>query len=405
MGPLAGIRILEPGQLVAAPFASSIMADFGAEVIKTELPGTGDPARGLGPFAPDGSSIWWKTLSRNKKSVTLNLRKAEGQALFKRLVKDVDVVLENFRPGVMDGWGLGWEVLREINPKLIMVRQSGFGQDGPYARRPAYGMIVEAYGGMTGNNRYFDAPPVIAGLCDHIAGLSIAYAVTFALYHRDVHGGGGQLIDNAAAENVLRVAADPGITAARMGITYAVGRGYSKFPSWPAGALKGIGVFETSDGRYVTLHSGTQGTWVWENFMTGMGRADFLDEAPYPKGSEERKARGQEIERAVRDFFASHTRDEIIALAEQWDTTIAPIQDMQDILVDPQFAHRGALVEVADEEMGPLTMVDAVPRMSETPGAIRWAGPPLGAHNQEIYQGLLGMCDAELAALRDANVI
>src|SRR5438094_4810332 len=161
--PLEGIRVIEPGQLVAAPFASTLMADFGAEVIKTEMPGTGDPARQLGPFTASGQSIWWKTVSRNKKSVTLDLHKPRGQEVFKQLVEQADVVLENFRPGVMDRWGLGWDDLRSVNPRLIMVRQSGFGQDGPYAGRPAYGMIVEAYGGMSVGNRYSDTPPVITG--------------------------------------------------------------------------------------------------------------------------------------------------------------------------------------------------------------------------------------------------
>jgi crotonobetainyl-CoA:carnitine CoA-transferase CaiB-like acyl-CoA transferase len=404
MEALAGIRILEPGQLVAAPFASTMLADFGAEVIKTELPGTGDPARHMAPMTKDGASIWWKTVSRNKKSVTLDLRKAEGQEIFRRLVKEVDVVLENFRPGVMDAWGLGWEELRAINPRLIMVRQSGYGQDGPNARKPAYGMMVEAYGGMTANNRYADTPPVVTGLCDYIAGLFIAQSIMIALYHRDVHGGGGQLIDNAAAENALRIAGDPALTAIQLGVPHGR-RPPSAYPSWPDEALRAPGLFETRDGKHVNLHSGTPGTKIWENFVNGLGRPDFLDEAPYPKGSEARRARSRGIERFVRDFFASHSRDEIVAFAEAHDVTIAPVQDMDDIIRDPQFAARGVLVQVDDEEMGSLTMVGPVPRFSETPGQVRHAGPPLGAHNAEIYQRLLGMTEADLAALRERKVI
>jgi len=404
MHALSGVRILEPGQLVAAPFASTLLADFGAEVIKTELPGAGDPARHMAPMTEDGRSIWWKTVSRNKKSVTLDLRQAEGQALFKRLVQEVDVVVENFRPGVMDAWGLGWEELRAINPRLIMARQSGYGQDGPRSRNPAYGMMVEAYGGMTVNNRYADTPPVVTGLCDYIAGLFIAKSIMIALYHRDVHGGPGQLIDNAAAENALRIAGDPALTAIQLGVPHGR-RPPAAYPSWPDGALRAPGLFATRDGKYVNLHSGTPGTKIWENFVRGIGRPDFLDEAPYPRGSQARQERGREIERCVRDFFASHTRDEITAFAEAHAVTIAPVQDMDDVMRDPQFAARGVLVEVDDAELGPLTMVGPVPRFSETPGEIRHAGPPLGAHNAEIYQGLLGLSEAELASLKLKKVI
>jgi crotonobetainyl-CoA:carnitine CoA-transferase CaiB-like acyl-CoA transferase len=404
MQALSGIRILEPGQLVAAPFASTLLGDFGAEVIKTELPGRGDPARGLGPFTEDGASIWWKTVSRNKKSISLDLRQPKGQAIFRELAKHVDVVNENFRPGVMDKWGLGWEVLREINPRLIMARQSGFGQDGPYSDRPAYGMMVEAYGGMTAPNRYANSPPVVTGLCDYIAGMFIAKAVLIALYHRDVHGGPGQLIDNAAAENALRIAGDPHLTAHLLGIPQFQ-RPSSEYPSWPAGALRMAGLFETGDGKFVNLHPGSPGTAIWANFCRGVGHEDFLDEAPYPPRSPEREARGREIERFVRDFFAARTRDEIIAFAAAHDVTIAPVQDMADIARDPQFAHRGALIEVADEEMGLLRMVRPTPVLSETPGEVRHAGPPVGANNGEIYQGLLGMSDAELASLEEEGII
>ncbi len=258
MQALEGIRILEPGQLVAGPFASTLLGDFGAEVIKTELPEVGDPARRMAPMTPEGDPIWWKTVSRNKKSVTLDLRKPKGQALFRELVKHVDVVVENFRPEVMDQWGLGWDVLRAINPKLVMARQSGFGQDGPYAKRPAYGMMVEAYGGLTYANRYGDSPPVVTGLCDYIAGLFIAKAIMVALYHRDVHGGPGQLIDNSAAENALRIAGDPHLTSLGLGVQ-PMRRPPSQYPSWPDGALRMAGLFETGDGKFVNLHPGNSG--------------------------------------------------------------------------------------------------------------------------------------------------
>ena len=403
--PLKGIRIIEPGQLIAAPFATNIMADFGAEVIKTEMPGIGEPGRQLGPFTPSGQSIWFKTVSRNKKSVTLDLRTPKGQEIFKSLTEKADVVLENFRPGVMDRWGLAWDDLRKVNPRLIMVRQTGFGQDGPYSSRPAYGMVVEAYGGMTNGNKYSDGPPVHLGLCDHIAGLSIVYAIMFALFHREVHGGPGQLIDNAAAENVLRISGDPAATAYRLGVKQNVGKGSSKYPSWPEGSLKGGGVFLTKDDRYVSLHPGTAGTAIWANLVKGIERPDFLDEQPYPQGSEARVQRGREIEKAVRDFFRQRTQAEIIEFATHEDVTMAPIRGIDEILEDPQMLFRNAFIEVPDEELGTLTMVRPTPVFSETPGQVFHAGPSLGAHNHEVYGGMLGMSDDEIEALKMEKVI
>ena len=296
------------------------------------------------------------------------------------------------------------DVLREINPKLIMARQTGYGQDGPYARRPAYGMMVEAYGGLTYANRYADSPPVVTGLCDYIAGLFIAKSIMMALYHRDVHGGPGQLIDNAAAENALRIAGDPGLTAAMLGVTHGR-RPQAQYPSWPEGALQMAGLFETGDGKFVNLHPGTPGTSIWANFCHRLGRADFLDEASYPRGSRERTARGREIERFVRDWFKAQSRDDIVAFADRHAVTIAPVQDMADVMRDPQFAHRGAIIDVLDDELGLLKMVRPTPILSETPGEVRHAGPSLGANNDEVYKGLLGMSDAQLWVLKAEKVI
>ena len=296
------------------------------------------------------------------------------------------------------------DVLREINPKLIMARQTGYGQDGPYARRPAYGMMVEAYGGLTYANRYADSPPVVTGLCDYIAGLFIAKSIMMALYHRDVHGGPGQLIDNAAAENALRIAGDPGLTAAMLGVTHGR-RPQAQYPSSPEGALQMAGLFETGDGKFVNLHPGTPGTSIWANFCHRPGRANFLDEASYPRGSRERTARGREIERFVRDWFKAQSRDDIVAFADRHAVTIAPVQDMADVMRDPQFAHRGAIIDVLDDELGLLKMVRPTPILSETPGEVRHAGPSLGANNDEVYKGLLGMSDAQLWVLKAEKVI
>jgi formyl-CoA transferase len=403
--PLKGVRVLEPAVLLAAPFASSLMADFGAEVIKLELPGTGDPMRQLPPMH-EGQSLWWKATARNKKSATLNLRTAKGQEIFRKLAAQSDVVIENFRPGVMEGWNVGWETLHEINPKLIMVRQTGFGQFGPYSSRPAYGMIVEAYAGLPDSLGFSDTPPVGSGLGDNLAGLVIVYAIMFALYHRDVHGGPGQLIDNAASESILRIVGEHRVPA--------VGLGLPAFPKRPSNgahmsigvdSLRVAGMFATSDGRWCSLHSGTAGTAIWGNLMKAMGREDFLDETGYPSGSEARKQRRTEIDTAVTEWFGSHTRDEIIKVAEEYAVTIAPIYNMEDAMADPHFAAREAFIDVADPDFGTLRMVNVTPRLSETPGAVQHSGPHVGEHTEEIYGSLLGMGAEEIEALRAEGVV
>jgi len=403
--PLKGVRVLEPAVLLAAPFASSLMADFGAEVIKLEMPGSGDPMRQLPPMH-DGKSVWWKATARNKKSATLDLRKEQGQEMFRRLAAVSDVVIENFRPGVMERWNLGWETLHAINPRLIMVRQTGFGQFGPYSQRPAYGMIVESYAGLPDSLGFSDTPPVGSGLGDNLAGLVIVYAIMFALYHRDVHGGPGQLIDNAASESMLRVVGEHRVPAISVGEKMPPKRSASA-PHMTIGvdSLRVAGMFATADGRWCALHSGTAGTAIWANLMKAMDREDFLDESAYPSGSPERQKRREEIDSAVTAWFASHTRDEIIQIATDHAVTIAPIYNMEDAMADPHFAARQAFIEVEDPDFGPMTMVNVTPRLSETPGAINHTGPSVGAHTEEIYGELLGMSKADIDALRAEGVV
>jgi crotonobetainyl-CoA:carnitine CoA-transferase CaiB-like acyl-CoA transferase len=403
--PLAGVRILEPAVLLAAPFASSLMADFGAEVIKLELPGGGDPMRQLPPIH-EGQSLWWKATARNKKSATLNLRTAKGQEIFKRLAAQSDVVIENFRPGVMEGWNLGWETLHQINPKLIMVRQTGFGQFGPYSKRPAYGMIVESYAGLPDSLGFSDTPPVGSGLGDNLAGLVIAYAIMFALYHRDVHGGPGQLIDNAASEAMLRVVGEHRVPGVGLGLPQPPKRSASK-PHMSIGPdqLRVAGMFETADKRWCALHSGTAGTAIWANLMRAMGREDLLDESAYPPGSDARAVRREEIDTAVSEWFASHTRDDIVRIAAEYEVTIAPVYNMEDAMADPHFKAREAFIEVEDEDFGALSMVNVTPRFSETPGAVHHSGPHVGAHTEEVYGELLGMSRDEIEALRAEGVV
>ena len=400
--PLEGVRVLEPAVLLAAPFATSLMGDFGAEVIKCELPGVGDPLRHMGPMR-DGTSLWWKATSRNKKSITVDLRQPRGQELFKRLATHADVVLESFRPGVMEGWGVGWEDLRKVNPRLIMCRQSGFGQDGPYASRPGYGNVSESYAGLAIRTAYSDTPPAGTGMGDYIAGLHIVHAIMFALYHRDVHGGPGQVIDNAAVQAVLRQSGEYAVTAAQFGME-AMPRGVSNPSSWGE-SLRGGGYFRTRDGKWCLLHSGTPGTAFWANFMKALGHEEYLDEDSYPPGSEARRMRSAEIHQTVQEWFDNRDRDDATTEAVKIGVTIAPLYTTAEMMKDPHLQAREAFVEVEDPDLGPLKMVTPTPRFSETPGRVRHTGPRLGEHNNEVYGSLLGLSSGELEELQKGKVI
>jgi formyl-CoA transferase len=401
--PLEGVRVLEPAVLFAAPFASTLMADFGAEVIKVELPGVGDPLRATGAIHA-GTSVWWRSAARNKKSLTLDLRKEQGQELFRRLAATADVVIENFRPGVMDGWNIGWKRLHEVNPGLIMVSQTGFGQTGPYSARPAYGMIVESYGGLADTLGYSDTPPVLSVLGDHITGLVICHAIMFALYHRDVHGGPGQHLDNAAVEAILRVVGDSRVPLAGLGL--------ADDPKAPSAEpfmtilsdLRASGVFQCGDGKWCMLHSGTRGTRIWQNLVGLLGREDFLDETPYPPGSPERARRRTEILDAVKAWFASMPRREVVRIAEENAITIAPIYSVAEAMDDPHLISREMFVDVDDPDVNPLRVVAPVPRFSETPGSVRHGGPRIGQHTDELLEEI-GITPEELRRLRDGSVV
>lgn len=397
--PLAGVRVIEPAILLAAPHASSIMADFGAEVIKVEQPGSGDAMRALGP-----DQLWWKSVSRNKKSITLNLREPEAQDIFRKLVRTADVVIENFRPGTMDRWNIGWEALREVNPKLIMCSQTGFGQDGPYSQRPAYGAMFETYSGLSDSVSFGDAPPTHTGLCDHIAGLTIVYAIMFALYHRDVHGGPGQYIDNAAAESALRIVGDNRVPQVSRGLPMPPKRSVTN-PAMSFGDTLNVGgMFQCQDEKWVLLHPGTAGTSIWANLVRLIGREEFLDEEPYPPGSDARTARKAEISATVKDWFAGRPRDEVIKLADEHAITIGPVQNTEDTLRDPQFLSRGIFVDVPDEDFGTLKLVGPIPRFSETPGRTMSTGPHLGKHTEEVLAEI-GISADEVGDLRSRGIV
>jgi formyl-CoA transferase len=395
-GPLAGIRVLELGQAIAGPFAAAFLAWFGAEVIKAEPPGIGDPLRNW-RVLHEGTSLWWYSMARNKKCVTLNLRVPEGQRIAREIAKRVDVVLENFRPGTLEKWGLGYEELREENPKLIMARISGYGQTGPNAQKPGFAAVAEAFGGLRYVTGEPDRPPVRPNLSlgDSVAGLHAALGIVMALYHRDAHGGEGQMIDVALYESVLNLMEGTisefdlaGVKREREGMR-----------------LTGIvpsGTYPCADGAYVVI--GANGDSIFRRFMSAIGRDDL--------GNDERLAQNDgrarhvdEIDAAISDWTRQRVAGEAIRLLEAAEVPTGPIYSAAEMLKDVHYKERGVYEEVELRGGEKLKIPTLAPRLEDTPGGLRWIGPPLGAHNTEVYQDWLGLPAAEIAHLIAEGVI
>jgi formyl-CoA transferase len=374
---LDGVRIIDVATLFAGPLAATILGDFGADVLKIEHP-RGDPARSHG-HAKNGVGLWWKMLARNKKAITLYLGAPAGQDLFRRLVRDADVVIENFRPGTLERWGLGYETLAAINPRLILARVTGFGQFGPYVHRPGFGTLAEAMSGFAHITGQPDGPPTLPpfGLADGIAALATACAILMALRARDSTGR-GQVIDLAIIEPILTVlGAQPtvydqlGIVQQRMG-----NRSANNAPR---------NTYRTAEGKWVAVSTSTQP--VAERVMRLVGRPDVIAEPWFATGH------GR----------AAHA-DELDGAFERAEAAVAPIYDVADVLADPQYQALQSIVTVADPELGPLKMQNVLFRLSETPGSIRTTGPRLGEHNAEVF-GRLGIDAEGLADLARQGVI
>ncbi|MBI4505777.1 MAG: CoA transferase [Chloroflexi bacterium] len=395
-GPLAGIRVLDVGVMLAGPFGATLLADFGAEVIKVELPGSGDPLR-HGGVQHHGHALGWLVEGRNKKCITLDLRLPDGQELFRRLVAHVDVVIENFTPGTFERWGLGEEALRAVNPRLVLVRVSGFGQDGPYRLRTGFDRVAQAFGGGTYVTGHPECPPVRSGLtvADYVAGLYNALSVLMALYHRDARQGESQTVDLALFEGVFRMTRD---MLAEYDLT---GRVRERSGNVNPNAAPGD-TFQTRDGRWAMIVGATQGTW--ENLAQAMGRPDLIDD-PRFRTNPDRVAHASELNELIADWVGALDWREVDATLDAHGVPASLIYSIADIAADEHYRARGAIVTVPHPELGTVRMPGVGPRLSKTPGAVRHAGPALGAHNEEVYGGLLGLCAAELAALRERGVI
>ncbi len=395
-GPLAGLRVLDLSMIVAGGTASSLMADFGAEVVKVERPGTGDPLRNWGPFA-NGVSLWWKVHSRNKKSVTLNLGDTEGQGILKDLAARADVLIEGFRPGVMERWGLGPDELLEANPGLVMLRYSGFGQTGPYRERPGFGTIAECMSGYVGMTGFQDTPPVLppVPLADEVAGVFGAMAGMMALYHRDARGGKGQVVDVSLFEPLFRLCI-PHITMFDMlGINRE--RVGNDFPDAAPRSL-----YRTGDERWLGLSATSQSTF--EGLAKAIGMPELIDRPSFADNAariENREELNDELNAWLGERTLQDTLDQLIPAGG----VVGPVYGAADIIEDPHFQAREDIIEIDDPELGHTRMVGVVPKFSETPGAVEHAGPTVGQHNVTIYGTWLGLSEPELDRLRDRGVI
>ncbi|WP_031483442.1 CaiB/BaiF CoA transferase family protein [Streptomyces bicolor] len=392
--PLAGLRVLDLATLFAGPLAATMLGDFGAEVVKVEHPEKPDPSRGHGP-SKDGVGLWWKFLGRNKRTITLNLSKPGGRATFLRLATTADVVIENFRPGTLEKWDLGWPELSAANPRLVLTRVTGFGQFGPYAHRPGFGTLAEAMSGFAALTGEPDAPPTLPpfGLADSIAGLATAYAVLTALAARE-RTGEGQVVDMALIEPMLLALGPQATWYDQLGYVQerTGNRSANNAPR---------NTYRTADGTWVAVSTSAQS--IAERVMHLVGRPDLIDEPWFATGAD-RARHADVLDRAVGDWIARHTRADVLAAFEKAEAAVAPVQDVREVMTDPQYGALDTITTVDDPELGPLRMQNVLFRLSATPGAIRWAGRPHGADTDEILTDL-GLTPAELAALREEGAL
>lgn len=396
-GPLAGVRILDLSTMIAAPYGATLLADFGAEVIKVEIPGTGDTLRSMGPFKGD-EPLRWPTMARNKQSLTLDLRQERGKEILRKLVEKSDVVIENFRTGTLERWGLGYEELKKINDDLIMIRVTGYGQTGPYKDKAGFGTPATAFSGFTYLHGYTDRPPISPAfsLLDYITGVYVAFATSTALYHRDAKEDGvGQYVDLGLYESVFRMMEFLVTDYDQNGIIKERTPGLSGHSS-PAGT------FQTKDGHWVVLVTSSDRTF--ERLAIAMDREDMLTDERFHTNAV-RLENFDLTNGIVADWVKTKNRDELQDYLDEHGVPISPIYSIADIFENEQFKARENIVEVEHPRLGKMKMPGIVPKFSETPGSIRNIGPDVGENNADILKGLVGLSDEEIDELEKDNII
>ncbi|MFE0383554.1 CaiB/BaiF CoA transferase family protein [Streptomyces bungoensis] len=392
--PLDGLRVLDLATLFAGPLAATLLGDFGAEVIKVEHPHRPDPSRGHGP-AKDGVGLWWKVLGRNKRAITLDLSRPGGRATLLRLAAAADVVIENFRPGTLERWDLGWPELSAANPRLVLTRVTAFGQFGPYAHRPGFGTLAEAMSGFAALTGEPDGPPTLPpfGLADSVTALATAYAVLTALAARE-RTGAGQVVDMAIIEPMLAVLGPQ--------LTWYDQLGHVQRRTGNRSANNAPrNLYRTADGCWVAVSTSAQS--VAERVMRLVGRPELIEELWFATGAD-RAAHADVLDEAVGSWIAARPRAEVLAAFEKAEAAVAPVQDARDVMTDPQYQALHTVTTVDDPELGPLRMQNVLFRLSATPGAIRWAGRPHGADTEAVLTEL-GLTPAELRALREEGAL
>jgi len=392
--PLAGVRVLDISTLFAGPLAATFLGDFGADVIKVEHPTKPDAARGHGP-AKNGVNLWWKTLGRNKRTVTINLGSAEGAALLLRLVADADVLVENFRPGTLERWGIGPAELLAANPRLVIARVTAFGQVGPYSGRPGFGSLAEAMSGFAALTGEPDGPPTLPpfGLADGIAALATSYAIMVALRSAEATGV-GQVVDMAIIEPILMLLGGQITTFDQLG-TVQKRTGNRSVNNAPRN------VYRTGDGEWVAVSTSSQS--IAERVIRLVGRSELADE-PWFASGHSRAEHADELDAAVSSWIADRSTAEVLEAFENAQAAVAPVYDVRGILADPQYAAIGTVRTVDDDELGPVKMQNVLFRLSETPGDIRWAGRAHGRDTDDVLADI-GVTPEQVAQLRERGVV
>lgn len=393
--PLAGLKVIELGTLIAGPFAARICAEFGAEVIKVESPDGGDPLRKWRKLY-EGTSLWWFVQARNKQSITLNLKHEAGREVLKKLLSEADILIENFRPGVLEKLGLGWEVLHALNPKLVMVRLSGFGQTGPMKDQPGFGAVGESMGGLRYITGFADRPPVRTGISigDSIAALWGVIGALMALRHREVNGGQGQVVDVALYEAIF----------AMMESMIPEFDVFGFIRERSGNIMPGItpsSIHTSSDGKHIQI--GANGDAIFKRFMQAISRDD-LAEAPDLASNDGRDARRDELYGVIDRWVGSLPLEQVLMILNQAEVPASRIFSAEDMFHDPQFLAREMLLSATLPDGKAFKMPGIVPKLSDTPGQVKWVGPQLGEHNQAVLNRL-GYSDAQIAELKTLGAI